>query len=164
MPLRQPATLVAPILIGAARVALGGLWLNEGITKLHAGFGAADILLVADRATAEGRIPDYFAWFAGAVMQPLAPLFGVGIPLLETALGVLLILGLVTLPAALASLGTLLLYWSSDQLIDQYPVMAALSGLVICLPLAAGRFSATELLLRWRIGAPPPTPRVRRWI
>ena len=47
------STWVAPALAGAARVALGGLWLHEGITKYRAHFGAPDILLL--RMLAHGR-------------------------------------------------------------------------------------------------------------
>ena len=36
-------------------------------------------------------------------------------------------------------------YWSSDQLIAQYPIMGALSVVVIAWPLLAARFSATSL-------------------
>lgn len=162
-----PAPLAASIIFGAARVALGVLWLLEGITKFRAHFGAADILLVTDNAATVSRIPDFFAVFADSVMRPLAGLFGFGIPLLETGLGVALILGVFTLPAALGSVLTLLLYWSSDQLIDQYPIMAALSVAVIAWPAAAARFSVTSLALRLaqrRPAARPLGAAARRWV
>lgn len=60
-------------------------------------------------------------------------------------MGLLLTLGILILPAAMVSLLTLMTYWSSDQLIAQYPIMGALSVVVIAWPLLAGRFSATSL-------------------
>lgn len=54
-----------------------------------------------------------------------------------------MILGILTLPAALASLMTC---WSSDQLITQYPIMGALSGIVVAWPHYATRLSATTLI------------------
>ena len=54
-------------------------------------------------------------------------------------LGLLLIAGLFTRLTAFASIGTLMLYWSSDQLIAQYPVMVLLSALVLASPVS-GRF------------------------
>lgn len=140
----------ASILFGAARVALGVLWLLEGITKYRAHFGGADIGFIIDGAESSARIPDYFTLFATTVMRPLQDVFGVAIPLLETALGVALIAGVLTLPAAIGSLLTLLLYWSSDQLIDQYPIMAVLSAAVIAWPAAASRYSVGSLIVRWR--------------
>jgi thiosulfate dehydrogenase [quinone] large subunit len=64
----------------------------------------------------------------------------------EVGLGVALVLGILTLPVALGSLFNLLIYWCSDQLVGQYPVMAALSALVIAWPAAAGRLSLPAFL------------------
>ncbi|MDQ4213408.1 hypothetical protein [Microbacterium capsulatum] len=144
----RPWMLVAALLGGAARIAAGVLWLEEGILKYRAGFGSADILLVAHGTAGNSRAPFYFRPL-GSVMQALPGLFGVAIPLLEVSLGVLLVLGLgrvLTLLAALGSIGTLMLYWSSDQLIAQYPVLVALSAAVLVLP-GAERFGA---LWVWR--------------
>ena len=141
-------TWVVPVLAGAARVALGGLWLNEGITKYRAGFGSADSPGGAAGAAPNTRVPDYFAAFAEHVLGPQAELFGFLMPLLETALVLGLIAGVLTLPAAVNSTLALLSYWSADQLIDQYPVMLGLSVLVVAVPAQAGRFSVTSLALR----------------
>jgi len=138
--------LAAPILVGAARVALGGLWLNEAAIKVRSGFGGADILLVANGAATNTRVPGYFHWFASNVMQPASGFFGFAIPLLEAGLGVALVLGILTRAAAVMSVLTLLLYWSSDQLIWEYPVMVALSVVVVAFPVAARRFSLSALL------------------
>lgn len=121
------------------------LWIAESFVKYRAGFGEADILLVADGAASNSRIPFWFAPVESA-MQTAPALLGFAIPLLESVLGVLLLLGLLTRWAAFASTGTLMLYWASDQLIAQYPVMAVLSATVLALP-AANRFSADG---RWR--------------
>jgi len=139
--------LAASIIFGAARVGLGVLWLHEGLFKYGAHFGRADILLVADSAKSNGRVPDYFAAFADAALHGWPGLFGFVIPLLETALGVALIAGVLSLPAAVASLLTLMTYWSSDQLIAQYPIMGALSAVVIAWPLLSARFSATSVIV-----------------
>lgn len=141
---------IGPGIAGAVRVALGILWLLEGITKYRAGFGGADIGLVVQSAAGNSRVPWFFAWFAQNVMSPLQDAFGILMPALETALGLLLIAGLVTVPAALVSVGTLLLYWSADQLIAQYPIMVALSVLVVLFPRASTRYSADRLLTRRR--------------
>lgn len=130
--------LASSLLGGAARVAVGVLWLLEGILKYRAGFGAADIELVARSTAGNSRTPWWFVPLGGA-MDSAAGLFGVVIPALETLLGALLLVGLMTSPVALASIGTLMLYWASDQLIAQYPVMVLLSALVLVLP-SAGRF------------------------
>jgi thiosulfate dehydrogenase [quinone] large subunit len=143
-----PATLAASIIFGAARVALGALWLHEGYVKYHAHFGRADILLVADGANSNNRIPDYFTVFANLALHGAPGVFGFLVPLLETTLGIALILGILTLPATLASLLNLMTYWSSDQLITQYPIMGALSAIVIAWPLYATQLSTTALLLR----------------
>ena len=107
-PLVNPASLAASIIFGAARVALGILWLHEGIFKYAAHFGRADILLVAGSAKSNSRVPGYFRAFAGRILANWPGLFGFAIPLLEIALGVALIIGALSLPAALASLLTLM--------------------------------------------------------
>jgi thiosulfate dehydrogenase [quinone] large subunit len=122
------------------------LWLHEGLVKWHAGFGRADILLVADGARSNNRIPGYFEFFADHLLRPMADVAGVVVPVVEVGLGVALILGILTLPIALGSLFNLLIYWCSDQLVGQYPVMAALSALVIAWPDAAGRVSLPAFL------------------
>lgn len=141
----KSATLAASVAVGAARVGLGILWLHEGLFKYSAHFGRADILLVADSARSNSRVPEYFTAVADFALCGWPGLFGFLIPLLETCLGLLLTLGILTLPAAMVSLLTLMTYWSSDQLIAQYPIMGALSVVVIAWPLLAGRFSATSL-------------------
>ncbi|GAA1698742.1 DoxX family membrane protein [Microbacterium sediminicola] len=152
----RSASLIAPIVVGAMRVTLGVLWLLEGLFKYQAHFDGGDILLVGGTP----RVPDWFDVFPGSAMQAVPGLFGAGIPLLETGLGVALVLGVLTLPAAIGSLFTLLLYWSSDQLIDQYPVMAVLSVVILLAPAAARRFSLSALLLARR----SPSPAVARWL
>ena len=69
------------------------LWLHEGIFKYSAHFGRADILLVADGAKTNSRVPGFFAGSAEQVLGSWRGLFGFVIPLLETALGVALVLG-----------------------------------------------------------------------
>lgn len=145
----------AAVVLGAARVVLGILWVNEALIKLRAGFGAADIALVVVAASHNSRVPEGFTLLADAVMRPLAPLFGVGVPMCELALGVLLIAGVATLPAAALSSATLLLYWSSDQLTPAYPLMGALGLLALLWPALARRFGVTELLGRGCGGAVP---------
>ncbi|MBA0049326.1 DoxX family membrane protein [Mycobacterium sp. NPDC050853] len=137
--------LAAPIALGVARVALGALWLHEGIFKYSAHFGRADILLIAHSAQSNTRVPEYFTAFSDSVLRAWPGLFGVTIPLLEVALGAILILGLIPQPAAMVSLLTLLTYWTSDQLISQYPVMAALSALIIAFPTPSGHYSILRL-------------------
>ena len=158
----------ASTLVGAARVGLGGLWLMEGILKLQAHFSGADIALVVQSATGNPRVPFYFRAFATSVMQPLSGFFGFAIPLLETGLGVALVLGVLTRAAAAMSALTLLLYWSGDQLITQYPFMLALSVVVVAWPRPAARFSLTALvarLLRRRKPASRPLPaRLAGWL
>ncbi|OBK34113.1 hypothetical protein A5658_01525 [Mycobacterium sp. 1245111.1] len=166
--LARATTLVAPLAAGAARVCAGVLWLHEGTFKYRAHFGSADILLVADSAKSNPRVPEYFSLFAGHVLRAWPSLFGFLIPLLETLLGVALIVGIVSLPAAIGSLLTLLTYWSSDQLIAQYPVMGALSVIVVAWSVPATRLSATALLIRqWRrrrgVDAREVIP-LRRWL
>lgn len=127
---------------GGVRVVLGLLWLGEAITKFRAGFGAADILLVGQSP----RVPEWFA-VVREPMQALPDLFGIGIPLFEAVLAVTLILGLWPRIAAFVSIGTLGLYWASDQLIGEYPVMLVLSALVLAVP-SVGRFGVLAFLRR----------------
>lgn len=161
-------TLVAPVLAGATRVALGVLWMNEGLLKFRAGFGGADILLVANSAESNSRVPEYFTAFAGFALQGAPDLFGFVMPLLELGLGIALVLGALTLPSALMSVLTLTLYWSADQLIGEYPVMVVLSAIVIAVPIAASRFSVTTLVERLvrrnRPGAVGAPVALRRWL
>lgn len=145
--MRAPAW-AAPVVLGAARVTLGGLWLNEGITKYRAHFGAPDILLVAANADTSSRVPGYFRVFSDATLRQAPHLFGFVMPLLETSLGIALVLGVLTWLTAAGSLFQLLTYWCADQLIDQYPAMALLSAVVMLFPAAAGRISVTEVLRR----------------
>jgi thiosulfate dehydrogenase [quinone] large subunit len=145
---------VGPALAGAARVALGLLWLHEGIVKYRAGFGAADIELVVDGAAANPRVPAFFQAFTDTVLGAAPGFFGVAVPLLETLLGVALVLGVLTLPAAGASIATLMTYWLADQLVWQYPVMVLLAAAVLLFPAAASAWSLPRVLRR-------PTGRAR---
>ncbi|WP_405988701.1 hypothetical protein [Streptomyces sp. NBC_00986] len=138
-------TLITAALAGAIRVTLGVLWLHEGTLKYRAHFGAADILLVANSAKSNSRVPGFFKSFSDFALAGWPHFFGFAMPLLETSLGVVLVLGVFSLPASLASAFTLLTYWSADQLITEYPVMAALSTVVVAWPLLASRFSVTTL-------------------
>lgn len=163
-----PAGLAASIGFGAVRLALGALWLHEGWFKYAAHFGRADILLVAHGATGNTRVPGYFDVFAESVLDRWPSVLGFIVPLAEVSLGVALIVGILTLPAAAASAMTLMMYWSSDQLIAQYPVMGALSVVVLMWPLPAARISATALLIRRRWSDPRLGAliegRLRRWL
>ncbi|WP_405975908.1 hypothetical protein OG496_51255 [Streptomyces sp. NBC_00988] len=141
-------TLIAAALAGAVRVTLGVLWLHEGTLKYRAHFGAADILLVANSAKSNSRVPGYFKSFSDATLAEWPHFFGFAMPLLETALGVALVMGVFSLPASFMSAFTLLTYWSADQLITEYPIMLALSTVVIAWPLLASHFSATTLAER----------------
>ena len=134
----RPSSTPALSLLGSgARVAVGVLWLIEGFVKYRAGFGAADIELVVQSTEGNPRVPWFFPPL-GSFMGAAPALFGVVMPALEVALGVLLVAGLLTRITAFLSIGTLMLYWSADQLIAQYPVMVVLSAIVLLLP-AAGR-------------------------
>ncbi|MGO4488846.1 DoxX family membrane protein [Microbacterium sp. 2RAF4] len=135
---RPARALTLSLLGGGARVAVGVLWLIEGILKYRAGFGAADIELVAQSTEGNPRVPWFFAPL-GSFMGTAPELFGVVMPALEVALGVLLVAGLLTRITAFLSIGTLMLYWSADQLIAQYPAMVMLSAVVLVVP-AAARF------------------------
>lgn len=142
-------------LLGAARVALGALWLHEGFVKWHAGFGRADILLVADGARSNNRIPGYFEFFADHLLRPMADVAGIVVPLVEVGLGVALVLGILTLPVALGSLMNLMTYWCSDQLVGQYPVMGVLSAVLIAWPALASRLSLPALVAARRSRGEP---------
>ncbi|MFD7307401.1 hypothetical protein [Promicromonospora sp. NPDC059942] len=126
------------------------LWLNEGHIKYRAGFGAADIQLVVDGAAANPRVPGYFQVFAEHLLGAAPEVFGVLMPLLETGLGVALIAGVLTLPLAFVSVGTLLSYWSADQLTESYPVMVALAVVLVAWPVLASRVSVPALVRRVR--------------
>ena len=132
---RPARTLTLSLLGGGARVAVGVLWLVEGILKYRAGFGAADIELVVQSTEGNPRVPWFFAPL-GSFMGTAPELFGAVMPALEVALGVLLVAGLLTRITAFLSIGTLMLYWSADQLIAQYPAMVVLSAVVLLIPLA----------------------------
>ena len=138
------------MILSATRVALGVLWLHEGFVKFHAGFGRADILIVANGAKSNPRVPGYFEFFAGHLLRPMAGLAGVVVPVIEVGLGVALVLGILTLPVALASLLNLVTYWTSDQLVAQYPIMAVLSALIIAWPAEASRLSLPAFLKKRR--------------
>ena len=145
---RTPAAVtarVAPALVGAARVALGALWLHEGVVKYRAGFGAADIGLVVHGAASNPRVPGFFQAFTESVLGTAPGLFGVAMPLLETALGVVLVLGVVAVPAAAASVVVLASYWLADLLVWQYPVMLVLAAAVLALPSAARAWSVPSV-------------------
>ena len=148
LPTRGRAGLAASILFGAVRVGLGLLWLHEGYVKLRAHFGTADILLVVDGASANSRVPEYFRFVAEHLLRPTAHLAGIMTPLTEVALGLVLVLGVVSMPAAVVSAGLLAVYWSSDQLIAQYPVMAVLSVGVVAGHAYSDRWSVVELVRR----------------
>jgi len=133
-------TRAAAALVAAARVALGVLWLREGLLKYRAGFGRADVLLVVDSASTNTRVPGWFTPFTDGVLGRWPTAFGAAIPLLEVALGIGLLLGTLRLPdlwrrpLALASLVVLATYWSADQLIDAYPAMALLAAVLLAVP------------------------------
>ena len=153
---------------GVLRVVLGALWINEGLIKYRAGFGTADIQLVVDSASSNSRVPAYFVAFARDVLGAYPELFGLVMPLLEVALGLALIAGVVSLPAALMSVVTLMTYWLADQLSASYPIMVVLAVMVATWPLAASRLSVTSLVtsaIRIRRPASPwLSAAVRRWM
>lgn len=156
------------VVLTAARVALGVLWINEGLIKYRAGFGPADIQLVVDGTASNSRVPGFFQVFAEHVLGAAPGLFGVLMPLLEVGLGVALVAGVLTLPAALAGVLTLMTYWSADQLTASYPVMVGLGVLLVVWPLVATRFSVTALVVRSaRSRSPRPAwtdGALRRWL
>lgn len=125
------ATVVAATV---ARAVLGGFWLHEAFLKFTAHFGGADIGLVVDSAATNPRVSDLVAEAARQVLSPTEATWGVVVPLWEATLGVLLILGVLPrlLPAAAGV--TLATYWSTDQLVWQYPVMAALAVIAAAVP------------------------------
>lgn len=125
--------LVVSAVAGIARVGLGVLWLREGLLKYHAHFGAPDIGLVVSSAAGNNRVSPEFRWFTAHVLGSWPALFGAVVPLLETGLGVALILGVLPRLAAFGSALQLCFYWSADQLVAQYPLMAALSAVLLVL-------------------------------
>jgi len=157
--LRTKAVASAATLI---RVALGIVWVHEGYVKYHAGFGRADILLVVGSTQSNSRVPHFYQLFTEHVLGNAPALFGVLVPLIEVGLGVALILGVLTLPVALASVAQLCNYWFADQLITQYPIMLLLSAVVIALAPWSSRYSVTSVALRMR-GIEPPEA-LRRWL
>ena len=160
----------AAALGAAVRVSLGVLWINEGAIKLRAGFGGSDILLVASGALDNHRVPEYFRFFASTALHDHSALLGFVTPVVEIGLGAALIAGILTAPVALASLATLLMYWSADQLIDEYPVMALLSGVVLAFAGTCSRITVTTALLRvvrsrnGTLADALERPGVRRWL
>ncbi|MUL63290.1 hypothetical protein BOO86_02330 [Mycobacterium sp. CBMA 234] len=142
------SALAASILFGVARVGLGLLWLHEGYVKLRAHFGSADILLVVNGASSNTRVPEYFRFAADHLLRPTAHLAGIATPLTEVGLGLLLIVGLFSVQTAVASAALLAVYWSSDQLIAQYPAMAVLSVAVIVGHGHVDRWSVVDVLRR----------------
>lgn len=145
---RDRADLAASILFGAVRVGLGLLWLHEGYVKFRAHFGRADILLVVDGASSNSRVPEYFRFVAEHLLRPMADLAGVMTPLTEVTLGLVLILGVFSTLSAVTSAGLLAVYWSSDQLIAQYPIMALLSVGVLVGQGYSNRWSIMALVRR----------------
>ena len=129
----SPRALAVSAVAGIARIALGILWLREGLLKYHAHFGASDIGLVVSSAASNSRVSPLFRWFTTHILGSSPTLFGLVVPFVETALGVALILGILPRLAALVSALQLCFYWSADQLVAQYPVMAALSALLLIL-------------------------------
>ena len=152
---------VAAIAATLARVVLGILWINEGILKYQAGFGRADILLVVQSTAHNPRVPEFYRFFTATALGGAPDLFGFGVPLVEVCLGVALIAGVLTLPAALGSVALLCSYWLADQLIVQYPIMIGLSVVVATFVRAASTFSLSALVLA-RLRRPVPAV-VRRW-
>ncbi|WP_018177482.1 DoxX family protein [Jongsikchunia kroppenstedtii] len=147
------------------RVALGIFWLHEGYVKYHAGFGRADILLVVNSTQSNSRVPHFYQLFTEHVLGNAPAFFGVLVPLIEVGLGVALILGVFTVPVALASVAQLCNYWFADQLITQYPIMLFLSAVVIALAPWASRYSVMSInrvSLRWRSIADRMRPRPGR--
>lgn len=134
-----------------ARVALGVLWLHEGIVKYRAGFGRADILLVVQSTASNERVPSFYRAFTCDVVGHVPSVFGIGVPLIELALGVALILGIATLPAALLSAFELCNYWAADQLVAQYPVMLVLSVGVAAFATRASRYGLGSALVTGKL-------------
>jgi thiosulfate dehydrogenase [quinone] large subunit len=141
----DPGNFTAGLVFGLIRVALGVLWLHEGWFKYAAHFGRADILLVVSSVDSNSRVDPHFRAFVDFALHDWPGLFGFIVPLVEFALGVALILGVLTLPAAMVSLLNLMNYWSADQLIVQYPIIGVLSVLVVGFAGHASMFSTTSL-------------------
>lgn len=158
----QTARAAGVVLATLARVGLGALWITEAVLKWQAGFGRADILLVVSSTGRNPRVPDFYAFFTQNVLGAFPELFGVVVPLIEFGLGVLLVLGVFTLPVALASAAELINYWFADQLITQYPIMMGLSVVVATFSRVASRVSLTEFVLRR--ARREPSAAVRRWL
>jgi thiosulfate dehydrogenase [quinone] large subunit len=137
--------LTVSALAGIARVALGVLWLKEGLLKYHAHFGAPDIGLVVSSAASNTRVSPEFRWFTTHILGSSPSLFGAVVPLLETCLGIALIIGVVPRLAAFGSALQLCFYWSADQLVAQYPLMAGLSATVLVLGAVAHPLSFVSL-------------------
>lgn len=150
----------ATVTVVAARLALGLLWLHEGYVKYHAGFGRSDILLVVHSASSNPRVPGAFGWFAGEVMGRLATPFGIAVPLIEVALGVAALAGVLPRATALAAIALLCSYWAADQLVVQYPVMVVLAAIVLAGGALARAGSLSQALdrLRDRGRGPGPAP------
>ena len=64
----------------------------------------------------------------------------------RVGLGIALILKVLTLPAALMSAFTLLSYWLADELIQEYPIMLALSVVTAVFVVSASRISGTTIV------------------
>ncbi|WP_051159022.1 hypothetical protein [Tsukamurella sp. 1534] len=141
-----------------ARTALGALWIHEAYLKYHAGFGRSDILLVAQSATANPRVPGPFRWFATEVMGAAPGAFGVLVPLTEAALGAGALLGVLPRATALAAALLLCSYWLADQLVVQYPVMVALAAVVLAAGTSAGAWSPAAALFTCRGRGRAPSP------
>lgn len=122
--------LLLEVVAALSRIGLGLLWIGEGVIKLRAGFGASDILLVADGAEGS-RAASVAVPIADLLMRPLAGLLGPLIPFLEVGLGVVLVLGVLVLPAALSAAAVAGTYWAMDLLTVAYPAMVVLIALVL---------------------------------
>lgn len=155
-----PGLRVATVFATLARVAVGVLWINEGILKFVAGFGKADILLVVQSTAQNSRVPDFYKAFTANVLGALPELFGMVVPIIEFGLGVALVCGIFTLPAALISVIQLGNYWLADQLITQYPIMLLLSVAVAVFAISASRFSVTSAI----VGRRAFPAALRRWV
>lgn len=138
-------------LAAAVRVAAGVLWLREGLLKYQAGFGGADIGLVVSSAAQNPRVPGPFKALTTEVLGRFPDAFAVLVPLLETGLGLALILGMLTWAAASASLAALASYWLADQLEWQYPTLLLLSAAALLGHRAAARFSLPSAVRWWRL-------------
>lgn len=142
-------TLPLEVVGALARIGLGLLWIGEGVIKLRAGFGASDILLVADGAdgsrAASAAVP-----IADLLMRPLAGLLGPLIPFLEVGLGLVLVLGVLVVPAAVVAAGVVGTYWAMDLLTVAYPAMVVLTALVLATAAHQGATSPARLFVARR--------------